>query len=1024
MSGPLHAHAREVEAAARVMYGLAPGRQDVAIQWLNAAVGSPGSWAALRELLGSPEPAIAFFAANALATKVRREWRLLGEADRASTAALLWDAAFAADADRSVMRRACLGVAAAAAAGGGPGVADIMTALVPLVMAMRPHDVMVALEIIRLLPEEADAADAAAGRGGGGGAASLTSEMGALGPDMLGFLSALLAGDGSPLAMSALSDATAAGVVAVLGCLESWARVGVGLAEVAEGGGALYAAVLHGLTCAQEAVVGAAADALCELVRRRWAPPPPALGPAVEALASTLGGTRGRGYADAGARRRVAALAAALVEHHVEYAVSGGAASNGLLELLLGFCGEPGDRELLIVCVDAWLVVQGVPVAARAPDCGAPLFERLLAIVVEQVRYPEGASGAICGGGGGGDGDEEGCGEDRGGASLVDDAGFAALRARDSGVQELLESAFGLLYTAGVDVAGSLLGRARARGGGGGWRDLEAVLFVLGALGPDIARSLTRPADSARGTAAQGRLSASCGDVLGAVTALDAAASPPALVAGGARLIAALAGWLPRAAGVMPGLLEGSLGFAFAALRVPGGGGGAARAGAAAVAGIARSSAAGLASDAALAFMMAELERAGGVGLGTRDRETALTAVCGVVGVLPTHAARAAAVEALLGPYVARLRELAAGGGGGGAGTRSADALVTSEASLLGAGLTALCPGGGGEAHPAIALLPEALPALCALVGGAGAAGVDAALVALGAAFTAARCAPGVVSTALPPAADAILGAFRAHARAAVYVALEGLAGAAGAAGDPGAVARLIAAGVDAAVAWAGAAPDAPVRCPDVVGALFDFATAVASEALPPLLSSGALPHLLRFAAAAMTLSHQEAVRSCTRFVLVLLSDETLRGGGGGADAAAAVLEAVGAAGEEMTDAVLVALAGGGTTRGTTGALGEVLYVLARAGGDGALGWVGAALARRCAAAAALAESQGWRPEEGMVPSGLAGLDPRGQAGVIKMLRNASAGRSLQRFRSIVADIAKVAEGTLELDGLLGYEID
>ena len=926
---------------------------------------------------------------------MRREWRLLSEPERDETSSLLWASAFAPGTERSVMRRLALGVAAVAVCGGAAGAAALMSSLVPLIMAMRPHDVMVALEIVRLLPEEAEATDA----GARGGAGTLCRELAeGLGPELLRFLALLLAGEGSPLAVAALSEGTTGGVVAVLGCLESWARVGVGLAAVAasDAGGALYSALLAGLAAPSANVVGAAADALCELVRVAAPyPPPAALAGAVEALARAIASAAAAPH-DAPTTRRLAGLAAALVEQHAAYAVSGGAAATALLEVLLAYAGDARDRELLIVTVDAWLTIQTVPVAERSPGSAAPLFERLLRVVVAQVAYPPGAAGAVVDSGSRSrEGGDEGVGDD-------DDGGLCALRARDGGVQELLESTLGLLTACGVDYLGALLGRVSAPGAP--WQELEAALFAAAAVGGDLSRLLTRPAESAAGTAVQGRLSGAAAGLLGLVTRMPPRSLPPALVATACGLVGALAPWLPRAAASMPGLLEGALAFAFGALRR---GDGAGSAAAGAIASIADHAAAGLATEAALRYMMGELEDAGAAGLDAGDREGVLDAICVVVGALPTPGARAGAAAALLSPYAARLEGLAAGGAGGG------DALVVSEASLLCAALTQLAPrgGGSGEAHPAADMLPGLVRPLASLAeaaaargGGAAGAAADAALRCLRGVLTVGAADPRVAALAAP-AAEAALRVFGARGRAAAFEALEGAAAALGG-GAGESLAALVARAVDAALEWAGSAPDALVRGPDVVRAVFDFGAAIAADALHALLHAAALPRLLPLAAAALTLAHHDAVASACRFAQALLDERGLDAAG--PDARRGVMAAVGGCGSGLVDAALLALTGGGTTRATTGLLGQLLYVLVRAGGDDALSCVARALRGHCDAARVAAVAEGWRPDEGCVPSGLAGLTPDGQAEVVRMLRHAAGRRALARFRSCVVDIAKV----------------
>lgn len=128
--------------------------QQSADAWLAFFAASPSAWRACTSLLLHAQPEVAYFAANVILTKVRREWGETPPPQRASLFAALSAALLPASSAPLVARRLSLSLAAACVRG-APGDAAAFVASALELAASRPE---LALHLLSFVAEEADEA--------------------------------------------------------------------------------------------------------------------------------------------------------------------------------------------------------------------------------------------------------------------------------------------------------------------------------------------------------------------------------------------------------------------------------------------------------------------------------------------------------------------------------------------------------------------------------------------------------------------------------------------------------------------------------------------------------------------------------------------------------------------------------------------------------------------------------------------------------------------------------------------------
>jgi hypothetical protein len=298
---PLSAAAVEVERAIRVMYGeggtSAPGAQQAALAWLVAFADSDAAWGVFPELVaGSASPAVQYYAANGVYTKVLRGWAALPPGRRAQVGGFLWSALGAGASSSSsataaaalatpALRRLCLALASATAQSRAPSdvAAYLQRAVAPLGELVAANGgagapsacvALACLELLRCLPE-AVADDATRGigrRGADDAAAAVAAALRSSSDGVLRALQGVIADAGSPLRLAGASAVvTASSTVvhdcraAALGAAQLWLALSLcGPGALLTRYGPLAAALLEAATSPSSTPVAAeaAADAL------------------------------------------------------------------------------------------------------------------------------------------------------------------------------------------------------------------------------------------------------------------------------------------------------------------------------------------------------------------------------------------------------------------------------------------------------------------------------------------------------------------------------------------------------------------------------------------------------------------------------------------------------------------------------------------------------------------------------------------------------------------------------------------
>ncbi|GBF98210.1 hypothetical protein Rsub_10710 [Raphidocelis subcapitata] len=723
-------HARQLASAISALYGGVGGEtQQQANAWLNSFSQQPQAWEACLELLDPALDAeVAFFCANMLLTKARKEWHKVARDQQLRMAAIISDkfrAFLGSTAQaRLALQRLGLLLAAVASLSGPTACREFCGQCMSMVAA---------------LP--------GGGGGSGGEGGQLMAECGlamlsALGEEIANMDGSrrrdLVAatepawGQIAAAAQQLASSAPAQGgggyglLLAALQCLHTWLGLSAdGISPTRASPGQLAAAhpgllpALAPLLAPGAAQMAAGADrvqllateVLCELLGPGTfgddgAQERAALEAAAAALLSLRDAALAPGEAGAAAARGAAAVAGALAERDAELVCGASAAALPLAQLMLE-CVQRPEREVAQAAVEYFLMVNTVPLAARHPQMGAPLYSSLAPLLLAHARFPEGfESWADC----------------------VEEDEEAFTRFREQSASELLEISYNMV---GPPLLSGLRDAAVAAPC---WREAEAALFALRAVGGPARR-----AAAAGDAAAAGLLASLFAELCGPGGRAGAAlAASPQAQATAAELVGAYAPWFEAAEGAP---LDGALDLLLRCLSAPAArppaaaalralcSRCAARLGGAPAAGAALGRLLELAAPA-VAPPPPEGQPAAPCAAPFEDRTAVAEALARVAAALPPPDAPAAAAF-LAAPHVARARSVLQHGGdaaarGGPAAAQQLLNTLSDEIRLVAAIVRRLelppagfagGPGAppGAPQHPALAVLESCWPLLGAV---------------------------------------------------------------------------------------------------------------------------------------------------------------------------------------------------------------------------------------------------------------------------------------------------------------------
>ncbi|GMH32786.1 hypothetical protein BSKO_00620 [Bryopsis sp. KO-2023] len=444
-----------------------PTRQQQANAWLTQYAETNGAWEGALELLRDNDDQIRFFSANILLTKTRTDWsRLSGEAKQHLLAsvnghveAMVRNSGVAS----VVVARLCLLLASMSVLSG----VDVLFQFLTNAIQFAPNGqngALVSLSMLRSVPEEAEKLDITQQR-------NVAQAMQSKIRDLLGIVASILANS---------QQGNDSIKISALQCFIAWLKLGYSLATVGQSPNlslsmgkveALQAGLLGGLLsllCDKNEAVGeAASEALAQIIITSVYEDS-----SVEkaALGSCVGGLCRHKSAllaenDSGCARNVARVAAALAEAHLETLCESQEQVVKLSELVLG-CMKKSDMAATESVLDFFLAVNEVPVSERHPQLRGPAFEHLLSLILERSCYP---------------GDFQNW-ED----CWIDEHSFH--RFRNENLAEGLDMCFGILS------ADSTFQRffARVLNQPTSWQVVEAAVFCLKSVGPEMIRTLER----------------------------------------------------------------------------------------------------------------------------------------------------------------------------------------------------------------------------------------------------------------------------------------------------------------------------------------------------------------------------------------------------------------------------------------------------------------------------------------------------------------------------------------------------
>lgn len=475
--------ASDAAGAVAALYGADPVARIEANTWLMAFSESSEAWDACRELVrAGPSPQARFFGANVLHTKVRKEMHALDDAARRGTfqalAELLVAVLREAAVDMLTLKRLCLALGAAAAQ--SPSLHAPLLSLSAELGASGGgvEATVVACELLAALPDELEH------RLSGSAFDCVRPDMGAIRPHLPAVCEALTARSG---------DAGTPVRLAVLNCLRAWAAAlpdTLHLRALVSIHRPLLDAVLRGLSDSR--TVDAAAEVLCSAC---------ALdavvldaGPADVKLAASLAqwllqlrpalaqGAEGDAWA-VPLSRALGAFAACAATPLA--CVAGAPTEDGqsLQELVLFMldCMELLSLAAVDNLVDMWVCLQDTPMAERMPPMRAPLFERLLAVMIRRVCWAAADD-----------------------VDAPDSEDFEEWRVKTA--SEVFTCCLGALGVRSylAIVSGALRGSAPSTAWSTDWRAIEAATFAVGAVHVEFKGKLRAPRSTAESFTSSG----------------------------------------------------------------------------------------------------------------------------------------------------------------------------------------------------------------------------------------------------------------------------------------------------------------------------------------------------------------------------------------------------------------------------------------------------------------------------------------------------------------------------------------
>jgi len=569
------AEAQQVAAAiTTLLSGNDPQQRRAADTWLNSFTSQPAAWEASLQLLGD-RPEVAYFAANMLLTKVRREWSQLSPQQRAAVSTSVSQALFAAAAGATAVgspplaaRRLCLVLAAAGAR--SPPAEAVVFVQQALDLGHARGSAPLALLLLKALADEAD--EAPMGK--------RSALLGAVAPACQSVLQ--LAEQEAGSSPAALADALRAAqswlrldATAPSGGPPSGGRLLLSPPAVASSAPALHSHALASLGGADEHLMDAAAEFLADVhaVNNPRAEQGVEAAAALATVRALVSLTHRAAAPDGEARAKgIARVATALCERHLDAVVAGADEWLSLVSHVVNTVAARPERACMSACADMLLHINDTPVASRHPQLREPLFSALGARCVAHATLPAAWT----------------CWDDAGSSAQPGDTDDAddVQRFREQTLSDLLQCCESQLRTSWLTAViapalhlsmGNGAAAPAAATSAPQWPHVEAALFVLRACALNVrARAFGDRSSSEVGDAHQERVASNA--LLAAVFTRIAAdggggeswmmGNHPCVIEAACRCTAAYAMWLGKCPQGRP-LVHGVTSYLLRALRVP-----------------------------------------------------------------------------------------------------------------------------------------------------------------------------------------------------------------------------------------------------------------------------------------------------------------------------------------------------------------------------------------------------------------------------------------------------------------------
>jgi hypothetical protein len=406
--------------------------------------------------------------------------------------------------------------------------------------------------------------------------------------------------------------------ILILNCIQNWVKLGVSLSQFGDEHAATFRCVLQSLSASPELAKSASAI-LMDAIGINEYPRPQSRNAAVLSVVEGILSAQGLYAAavhsdDEDTCHALTQLLVEIVDGEAELLVR--AANEQVLQLVdfaLQCTGQP-RRNIASLVLDCWLRFQDIPLEERHPDLGAPLYLKVLQVLLLQCTYPQNFTNW----------DEEDLDEDD----------FMGFREGPQGSRDVFVTSYYLLRRQFMAV---LMGTLQ-QGGVLAWQTIEAAVFVLYSVAADVRKRLDEDPSSADLAADQQATAQMVFQFFQELTTNTALSSNPLVVLAICRLIGAFDQWFEKpgpAAVALPvhpkELIGGVLQYLSNALLVP-----EARSQAATALGrICVGCRARLASDTAILDSLVEsLEKAAAAGLSVKDRESVTVGIVRVTATL------------------------------------------------------------------------------------------------------------------------------------------------------------------------------------------------------------------------------------------------------------------------------------------------------------------------------------------------------------------------------------------------------